>query len=276
MLKALIAAIALATLSPAVLAATPATIHEAAALGDLKTVQTLLKDKPTLLNARDKNGATPLHCAVAGGHGSMSEFLITRKADVNARKPDGVTPLHVAASLGHQGITRSLIARKADVNAIDKKGRTPLSLAQGKGHGETAALLRKAGAKAPPVKPKAVKPVGRSEATAKLDLRALSLDLTRRMDRGDFAAMVKRFDSTMAASLTEAQLRQMWSQLTAQAGRFQMTGAVRQEKVVQDGKRLDVIIVPARFGQTPLNVQFAYNSEGRISGFFILNPSQTP
>lgn len=82
------------------------------------------------VNDTDQDGATPLHHAVAGGHGAAVDLLIASKANVNAKKKDGVTPLHVAAALGRVEIAKTLIANGADVKAVDQKGRTPLSVAK--------------------------------------------------------------------------------------------------------------------------------------------------
>lgn len=57
-------------------------------------------------------------------------------ADVNARDKDGVTPLHRAASNnGNPEVIRTLVQLGADVNARDKGGWTPLHM--------TAALSKK-------------------------------------------------------------------------------------------------------------------------------------
>lgn len=118
-----------------------AAILQAAAKGDAAQVTALLKKDPKLVNACDKDGATPLHHAVAGGHQAIVEFLLSHKANVNARKKDGVTALHVACALGRKEVAEVLITHGADINAKDAKGRTPLSLAQDNGHPAVAQLI---------------------------------------------------------------------------------------------------------------------------------------
>ena len=66
---------------------------------------------------------------------------------MNAKNKDGWTPLHHAAINGRKEIAELLIANGADVNAGDKRGRTPLDWAVGRSHVETVALLRKHGGK---------------------------------------------------------------------------------------------------------------------------------
>ena len=123
-----------------------APIHDAAANGDLAKCKSLLDKSPKLVSAADKDGATPLHCAVAGGQQPVVELLLTKKANVNARKKDGVTPLHIAAALGRVEIAKVLIANGADVNVKDNRGGTALTFARDKGQTEIAALLEEKGA----------------------------------------------------------------------------------------------------------------------------------
>ena len=124
--------------------AVSAPIHDAAGKGDIPEVTSLLMADPSLVNATDKNGAAPLHYAVAAGQVGVVQLLLDKNADVNAAKKDGVTALHIAASLGHLKIAELLIARNVDLEAKDQLGRTPLSLAQEKGNKEVADLLQTA------------------------------------------------------------------------------------------------------------------------------------
>jgi|SRR5215471_5098375 len=104
-------------------------IIKAAKKGSVESVKALLAGHPGLLDARDKDGSTPLHCAVWKGHPEMVEALINAGADVNARNENdhwGTTPLHAAAHANQAGIAQLLIDRGADLNAKDREGRTPL------------------------------------------------------------------------------------------------------------------------------------------------------
>lgn len=104
-------------------------IIKAAKSGDLASIRMLLELDATLIEARDKDGSTPLHCAVWKGHQAAVEFMVERGADVNVQNQNdhwGTTPLHAAAHANQAAIAEMLIERGADVNARDLKGKTPL------------------------------------------------------------------------------------------------------------------------------------------------------
>jgi len=46
----------------------------------------------------------------------MVDLLIAKGADINAKNKDGCTPLHYAASHAHKEVADLLIAKGADVN----------------------------------------------------------------------------------------------------------------------------------------------------------------
>jgi ankyrin repeat protein len=54
------------------------------------------------VNAKDRDGATPLHWAAKNGHKDVAEVLLDSEADVDAKESTyTATPLHMAAEEGH-------------------------------------------------------------------------------------------------------------------------------------------------------------------------------
>lgn len=94
------------------------------------------------VNARNKDGASPLHVAV-NPYGivkdavGLIELLIAKGADINAKDNDGDTPLLAAVgsySGAKKEIVELLLAKGADVNARTNKGfgdKTPLQVTEG-------------------------------------------------------------------------------------------------------------------------------------------------
>jgi ankyrin repeat protein len=94
----------------------------------LSTVQNLLRQNASLVNARDRFGGTPLDQAAFGGHVKIVELLLNSGADVNAAGNHGLTPLHMAVMRAQVNAVRILIAKGAKVDArVD--GDTPLHIA---------------------------------------------------------------------------------------------------------------------------------------------------
>ena len=129
--------------SPAALKAQASPLHKdiirAVKKGDVATVQRVLKQDATALDARDSDGSTPLHCAAWKGHAEVVKTLLDAGADVNARNQNdhwGDTPLHAAAHGNQRAVAEILIARGANVRAKNPAGRTPLD--ETKVHNATA------------------------------------------------------------------------------------------------------------------------------------------
>jgi len=104
-------------------------IIKAAKNGQVSRLTELLAADPALINARDKDGSMPLHCATWKGQQEAVALLIKAGADVNAQNENdhwGTTPLHAAAHANQAAIAELLIAAGADINAHDREGRTPL------------------------------------------------------------------------------------------------------------------------------------------------------
>jgi ankyrin repeat protein len=134
----------------------------------------ILEADPNAVNARNKNGFTPLGRIASEKHwdlfsgdnlqGSMNkddstaskvplvaELLIAKGADINAKDVhDGGTPLTWAIIRGKLALAELLIAKGADINAKDKHGNTPLMWAIVEGTPAFANLLIQKGAEVNP------------------------------------------------------------------------------------------------------------------------------
>jgi ankyrin repeat protein len=154
-------------------------IIDAASRGDLDKVKKILGQRPDLVNARDSNGATPLHMAANplskglirafGNYPETVSLLLQSGAAVNAKNKDGDTPLHDAAyfqgwDTNRERITikgrivypgelaseiiRLLISNGADIEAKSESNAqaTPLHHAVAHGLRETVVVLVQSGA----------------------------------------------------------------------------------------------------------------------------------
>ncbi|MBI5817915.1 MAG: ankyrin repeat domain-containing protein [Verrucomicrobia bacterium] len=100
---------------------------------DVAKVRELLARDPTLVNAREKIGITPLIAAVFSGHMELVRLLLSYKADINAKGDRGGTPLAMAIMQKNLPMAEFLIACNANVNNREKSGHTPLHWAAGGG-----------------------------------------------------------------------------------------------------------------------------------------------
>lgn len=67
------------------------------------------------------------------GHVEIAELLIKKHANIDAKTKDGSTPLWVAAKSGHAKFVKFLLENDADPNIRGAKNLTPLEIARKKG-----------------------------------------------------------------------------------------------------------------------------------------------
>jgi ankyrin repeat protein len=93
------------------------------------------------VNLKAFEGSTPLHWAVKKESLQILEILIKHNARMNCQDDGGMTPLHIAARGNFLEGAKTLLSRGAPVNLIDEGGRTPMHWAAEMGHKEMVQLL---------------------------------------------------------------------------------------------------------------------------------------
>ena len=94
----------------------------------LETYLTMLLGKGANINARDRDGNTPLHVTIAEGGEFTQVFgkiLVANGAYLNAANNNGLTPLHLAYQNDDRETAQMLLAHGADVNT-NANGKTLL------------------------------------------------------------------------------------------------------------------------------------------------------
>lgn len=141
-------------------------LHEALIARRIEAMRVLIAAKAPL-EARDRNGRTPLHWGayayrplekhvyekLGSPHGTMYVdpgeatgiyLLLDAGAKIDTVDPAGDTPLHEAAMLGSVRGAEALLARGARVNVKNREGKTPLALAKTRESQALIQLLSKA------------------------------------------------------------------------------------------------------------------------------------
>jgi ankyrin repeat protein len=125
-------------------------VFEAAALGDVAQLTSLIDAEPPLADAIAPDGFHPLGLACFFGRPEAAALLLARGADVAlaASNSSRVAPLHSAVASGQAGIVASLLEHGAPVDARQQGGFTPLMAAAHRGDAAIVELLLKHGADA--------------------------------------------------------------------------------------------------------------------------------
>ena len=118
-------------------------VFTACVTGRAAALKEFLDKDNRLAHARDPQGWTLLHWLARGFWGrndpaAMAGVLLPYKPEIDARNKDGETPLHLAAHWGKVELIRWLVANGATVDAADNRGRTPLARARQGMHGRLA------------------------------------------------------------------------------------------------------------------------------------------
>ena len=108
-------------------------IFEAVRANDISKVKSFVETNPEFINARDKDGRTPLHWACRGVYIEIIRYLVEKGAEVNARDNNLVTPLISLTTRNNSDGASFLLSQKADPNIMDISEQTPLHYAAAAG-----------------------------------------------------------------------------------------------------------------------------------------------
>lgn len=126
-------------------------IIKATKVGDIEKARLILDTDPTLINATDQEGTTPLHFACWKGYIELARLFLERGASLSVENEGnmhwGGTPLHAAAHANNRAAAALLIEKGADVNHVSKNGRTPLQETELHSATAVAKLLKEHGAR---------------------------------------------------------------------------------------------------------------------------------
>ena len=120
-----------------------ADVADAANEGDVQAVAAWLYGGGSVDSVcAERDGATLLMAAAAGGHKAVVRMLLQRGASINLLDSGGGTALMDAATFGHTTTVQALLDAKADASLQDTGGYTALIWAEQEKHTATAQLLR--------------------------------------------------------------------------------------------------------------------------------------
>jgi len=126
-------------------------VFDAAALGRVDRLRTLLDADRALVDSLSDDGFTALHLACFSGGAEAVQLLVERGAPLERLAEASfarVRPLGTAVFAGSVQATRILLGAGADPNG-DAGGHRPLQTAEANGNEELVRLLREHGATLP-------------------------------------------------------------------------------------------------------------------------------
>ena len=120
-------------------------LHNAAALGNQKLVDALLKTRRIPIDVLDKYGNTPLYWVLYYKQFHLLETFINNGANINVQNNNGVSILHLATEISPLLVAK-LIFLGAWVNVQTSEGLTPIHTAAAAGNLDAIKVLIRCGA----------------------------------------------------------------------------------------------------------------------------------
>ena len=105
----------------------------------------LMLDRGAVIDQRDVKGSTPLYVAIEKNRLEAAQLLIGRGANVNVEGRSGVSTVAAAAYLGDDAMVALLLAHGADGITADSTGKPPIIYAAARGAAAIVARLLAAG-----------------------------------------------------------------------------------------------------------------------------------
>lgn len=93
-------------------------------------IELLIKHGADVNQVSGVGGMTPLHMSARRGTTWIAEALLDAGADIEAKDKDGETPLRRAVNCRQERMVRLLLSRGANPRSPDKNGRTPIDAAR--------------------------------------------------------------------------------------------------------------------------------------------------
>lgn len=117
-------------------------LHLACYFGQVDSAKLLLSLGADIhVKAKNPNENMPLHAAVANKQIHAVDLLLNNGADVNAKQSGGWTSLHEASLLGDERMVKLLIENGADIEIKKDDGKTPLEVGKEKQQETVVSLL---------------------------------------------------------------------------------------------------------------------------------------